>query len=120
MSRFCRRHGTGCGRLPLLPQRRPVHDGSGDVIPAHIQHVLDDLQYQLSLIEALKGRNRAQLDSFVNANDQCVSLSADEKALLNSKDALEDRLEEIIADLINSGMGWKSLDGRRPSAVGVK
>ena len=82
-----------------------------DELPLHMTKELEDLQYQLSLIEALEERNRAQLDSFVDAQDQWDSLSSDEQELLTSKTALEARLEELMATLVNSWMGQRSRDG---------
>ena len=82
-----------------------------DVPPAHMQQELQDLQYQLSLIQALEERNRAQLDSFVDAAQQWESLSPDEKALLTSKAALEQRCDTIMMELVNSWVGRKSVDG---------
>jgi hypothetical protein len=39
-------------------------------LPEHVAHEMDDLKYQISLIEALEERNKAQLDSFIDEQDQ--------------------------------------------------
>ena len=80
-------------------------------LPARVQQEMQDLQYQLSLIEALEERNRAQLDSFIDEQDQWESLAAEEQQLLQNKQTLEERLEELLSQLVNDWMGRKSLDG---------
>lgn len=39
-------------------------------LPEHVAHEMDDLKYQIPLIEALEERNKAQLDSFIDEQDQ--------------------------------------------------
>ena len=86
-------------------------DDDDDEIPLGLANELEDIQYQLSLIEALEERNRAQLDSFVDENDQWESMEEHERQLLLSKETLEQRLEEILSDWVNSWVGRKSLEG---------
>lgn len=86
-------------------------DESAVSIPAHIAQEMNSLQYQLSLIGALEERNRAQLDSFIDEEDQWNSLDNNEKELLQSKDKLEERMEELLSVLVSDWMGQKSLEG---------
>lgn len=72
---------------------------------------MNNLKYQISLIEALEERNKAQLDSFVDEQDQWESLEEHERKLLSSKRRLEDRMEELVSELVNDWIGRKSLDG---------
>ena len=60
---------------------------------------LSILQSQLSLIEALEERNKAQLDSFVDEQDQWDSLEEEEQELLLQKNAIVARIEELSKEL---------------------
>lgn len=80
-------------------------------LPAHVAQEMNNLKYQISLIEALEERNKAQLDSFVDEQDQWESLEEHERKLLSSKRRLEDRMEELVSELVNDWIGRKSLDG---------
>ena len=80
-------------------------------LPAHVAQEMNNLKYQISLIEALEERNKAQLDSFVDEQDQWESLEEHERELLSSKRRLEDRMEELVSELVNDWIGRKSLDG---------
>ncbi|KAL7428004.1 hypothetical protein ACHAXH_003381 [Discostella pseudostelligera] len=57
------------------------------------------LQNQLALIEAIEQRNEAQLDSFVDEEDQWQSLEEDEKSLLRSKDSLIQRIDQLANEI---------------------
>lgn len=72
---------------------------------------LDYLQEKLHLIEALKARNEAQIDSFVDAQDQWESLEPEERELLQQEEALTHRVDEIISILVQGWMGEKTMDG---------
>eukprot|EP00544_Gedaniella_sp_CCMP2646_P011490 CAMPEP_0202505080 /NCGR_PEP_ID=MMETSP1361-20130828/46335_1 /ASSEMBLY_ACC=CAM_ASM_000849 /TAXON_ID=210615 /ORGANISM="Staurosira complex sp., Strain CCMP2646" /LENGTH=72 /DNA_ID=CAMNT_0049138753 /DNA_START=318 /DNA_END=536 /DNA_ORIENTATION=- len=72
---------------------------------------MDELKYRISLIEALEERNKTQLDSFIDEQDQWESLEEHERNLLSSKQTAEDRMEDLVSELINDWMGRKSLDG---------
>jgi hypothetical protein len=56
---------------------------------------LEDLQAQLSYIEALEERNKAQLDSFVDEQDQWNSLEPFEQELLRSKQSILEQMESL-------------------------
>jgi hypothetical protein len=56
---------------------------------------LEDLQAQLSYIEALEERNKAQLDSFVDEQDQWNSLEPFEQELLRSKESILEQMESL-------------------------
>ena len=76
-----------------------------------IEVELEQLQYQLELIEALEIRNESQLDSFVDKQDQWDSLEEEERILLQSKPTIEKRMEVLTEELIQLWMGSKSMDG---------
>jgi hypothetical protein len=59
----------------------------------------------------LEERNKAQLDSFIDEQDQWESLEEHERKLLSSKQRVEDRMEKLVSELVNDWMGRKSLDG---------
>ena len=60
-----------------------------------IPTTLEELQVQLSYIEALEERNKAQLDSFVNEQDQWESLEPFEQELLLSKEEVLKQIEKL-------------------------
>jgi hypothetical protein len=76
-----------------------------------IENELERLQYQLSLIEALEERNKAQLDSFVDAEDQWESLEEEERSLLRSKEEVVDKMDKLASELVQMWMGGKSMEG---------
>eukprot|EP00563_Minutocellus_polymorphus_P019699 CAMPEP_0197718740 /NCGR_PEP_ID=MMETSP1434-20131217/2774_1 /TAXON_ID=265543 /ORGANISM="Minutocellus polymorphus, Strain CCMP3303" /LENGTH=155 /DNA_ID=CAMNT_0043303421 /DNA_START=94 /DNA_END=558 /DNA_ORIENTATION=- len=62
---------------------------------------MEQLQQQLTYIEALEERNKAQLDSFVDEQDQWDSMEEEERQLLQNKADIEKRLEQITSELVN-------------------
>lgn len=76
-----------------------------------IEEELERLQNQLSLIEALEERNKAQLDSFIDKEDQWNSLEEYEKELLNSKEKVVERMDLLAEQMIMLWMGQKSQEG---------
>ena len=76
-----------------------------------LEDELEYLQQQLTLIEALKARNEAQLDSFVDEREQWESLEPGEQALLHSEEPLAERIDEITTMLVQEWMGEKIQDG---------
>ena len=72
---------------------------------------MERLQQQLTYIEALEERNKAQLDSFVDEQDQWDSMEEEERQLLQSKSNIEKRLEQMTSELVNMWMGGKSMEG---------
>lgn len=84
---------------------------SGGTANDGIEEELERLQEQLALIEALEQRNEAQLDSFVDEQDQWDSLESEEKDLLQSKDEILKRMDQITTELLQLWMGAKSQDG---------
>ncbi|CAJ1956662.1 unnamed protein product [Cylindrotheca closterium] len=82
-------------------------EGEGTGVEAELER----LQEQLSLIEALEERNKAQLDSFVDEDDQWNSLEEYEKELLNCKDKLVERMDILAEQMVMLWMGQKSQDG---------
>jgi hypothetical protein len=76
-----------------------------------IEAELGRLQEQLSLIEALEARNKAQLDSFVDEEDQWNSMEEEERNLLKSKDSIDEKMEFLTEQMIMLWIGQKSQDG---------
>mmetsp|Transcript_6265 Transcript_6265/g.15080 ORF Transcript_6265/g.15080 Transcript_6265/m.15080 type:complete len:162 (+) Transcript_6265:107-592(+) len=76
-----------------------------------ITEEMEQLQQQLTYIEALEERNKAQLESFVDAQDQWDSMEEEERQLLRSKADIERRLERMTSELVNMWMGGKSMEG---------
>lgn len=83
----------------------------GDAIKNGVEEELEMLQQKLNLIEALEERNKAQLDSFVDEEDQWDSLEDYEKELLESKAEVLERMETITEELLQLWMGAKSMEG---------
>lgn len=76
-----------------------------------IEEELERLQHTLASIEALEERNKAQLDSFVDEEDQWNSLEEFERELLESKEEIEERMEKMAEELLQMWMGAKSMEG---------
>jgi len=76
-----------------------------------IEEELNHMQNTLSAIEALEERNKAQLDSFVDEEDQWDSLEEYERELLQSKEAIVQRMDQMAEELLQMWMGAKSMDG---------
>mgnify|MGYP000592641296 CR=1 FL=1 len=64
-----------------------------------IHQEINQVEYQLSLIEALQERNKAQLDSFIDEQDQWDSMEDSDQELLSSEEELITRLAELRVQL---------------------
>ena len=73
-----------------------------------IEDELETLQQTLSSIEALEERNKAQIESFVDEDDQWDSLEDFERELLSSKTEVAERMEKIAEELLQMWMGANS------------
>ena len=76
-----------------------------------LEEELERLQNQLALIEALEERNKAQLDSFVDEQDQWDSMEEEDRQLLRQKDEMTQRMETLAEEMVQIWMGAKSMDG---------
>jgi len=76
-----------------------------------IEEELERLQNQLSLIEAIEERNRAQLESFVDKKNQWESLEEDERVLLSSKDEILKKMEVLSEEIVMLFIGQKVKNG---------
>ena len=76
-----------------------------------IEEELEKLQHQITLIEALEERNKAQIESFIDEEDQWNSLEEWEQQLLSSKEALTRRMEQMSEELVLMFMGEKAKNG---------
>eukprot|EP00522_Entomoneis_paludosa_P008203 CAMPEP_0172454870 /NCGR_PEP_ID=MMETSP1065-20121228/11731_1 /TAXON_ID=265537 /ORGANISM="Amphiprora paludosa, Strain CCMP125" /LENGTH=105 /DNA_ID=CAMNT_0013207275 /DNA_START=287 /DNA_END=601 /DNA_ORIENTATION=- len=65
-----------------------------------IEQELQTLQQQYDYIEALEERNKAQLESFVDEQDQWESMEAEERELLSSKPEVEKRMDQLATELL--------------------
>ena len=72
---------------------------------------LEYLQNQFALIEALEERNKSQLDSFIDEQDQWDSMEEEERLLLQQKESIIQRMEQLAEELVRMWMGTKSIDG---------
>ena len=82
---------------------------SEEVSPIEIE--LERLQQILTSIEALEERNKAQIDSFIDEQDQWESMDESERQLLESKTDVEKQMEKMTEELMQMWMGAKSMDG---------
>jgi hypothetical protein len=71
-------------------QERSGEEGKDD------ERLLQGLQNELLWIEAIEERNKAQLDSFIDVQDQWESLDIDEKELLLKKQSIMDAIEQLM------------------------
>jgi len=76
-----------------------------------IEEELNHMQNTLSTIEAIEERNKAQLDSFVDEEDQWDSLEEYERELLQSKEAVVQRMDTMAEELLQMWLGAKSIEG---------
>uniref|UniRef100_A0A7S1YNA9 Uncharacterized protein n=1 Tax=Ditylum brightwellii TaxID=49249 RepID=A0A7S1YNA9_9STRA len=89
-----------------------VNDNSDQSeVKSSIEEELERLQQMLTSIEALEERNKAQLDSFVDEEDQWNSLEEFERELLGSKEETIQQMENISEELLQMWMGAKSMEG---------
>jgi len=65
----------------------------------------------LCLDNPFQERNKAQLGSFVDEEDQWDSLEEDERILLSSKDLVIQKMEDLAEELVMLFMGQKMRDG---------
>jgi hypothetical protein len=72
---------------------------------------IERLQQQLNFIEAIEERNKAQIDSFVDEQDQWDSMEEYERQLLQSKVEVEKRLEQLTSELVSLWISGKSIEG---------
>ena len=56
-------------------------------------------------------RNKAQIESFVDEEDQWQSLEEEERDLLNSKHSITQKMEELAEQLVMLFMGQKMRNG---------
>jgi len=88
--------------------------GSVDDGPASdngIEEELKQLQYQLTLIEALEERNKAQIESFIDEEDQWNAMEDFEKVLISRKEIITHRMEQLTEELVLMFMGEKAKNG---------
>lgn len=83
-------------------------DSASDTV---IEEELEYLQHQLTLIEALEERNKAQIESFIDEEDQWNSMDKYEKDLLGSKESITARMEQLTEELVLIFMSQKSKNG---------
>jgi hypothetical protein len=95
-------------RLFLVQDDAGTADEGGS---SAVETELGQLKDQLSLIEALEARNEAQLDSFIDEEDQWNSLEEEERNLLEAKVSIIQRMELLTEQLIQLWMGQKSMEG---------
>jgi len=82
-------------RLPLVKLFSTGGDGNGEGEQEDEEKSLTSLQNTLASIEALEERNAAQLESFVDEEDQWESMEIFEQELLSSKENVLKQLEGL-------------------------
>ena len=100
--------------LPLASSRSNADNDNSDRQTSEsniLEEELERLQNQLSLIEALEERNKAQLESFVDEQDQWDSMDQEDRELLLQKDDIIRRLEILAEEVVQIWMGAKSMEG---------
>ena len=97
------------GGLRLTSDDDGLDGGSSG--PGGIEEEVERLQNQLTLIEAIEERNRAQLGSFVDEQDQWDSLDEEEREFLSSKESIVARMESLSEELVLLFMGQKMKNG---------
>jgi hypothetical protein len=91
--------------------RSSISFQDGDQPVDSVEEELNRLQNNLHAIEALEERNKAQIESFIDEADQWDSLEDYERELLQSKEAVVQRLNKMTEELLQMWMGAKSMDG---------
>ena len=76
-----------------------------------LEREMEDLKAKFDWIEAMEERNKAQLDSFIDENDQLESMDPEERELLQLKDTIVERMDILSEELIQMWIGSKSMDG---------
>ncbi|KAL7447750.1 hypothetical protein ACHAWC_000076 [Mediolabrus comicus] len=76
-----------------------------------IEEEIEFIQHKLTLIEALEERNKAQIESFIDEEDQWNSMDEYEKDLLGSKESITARMEQLTEELVLISMSQKSKNG---------
>jgi hypothetical protein len=76
-----------------------------------VEEEIQRLQEILDSIEAIEERNKAQLESFVDEQDQWDSMDDFEKELLESKEEVLEQMEKMAEELLQLWMGAKSMEG---------
>ena len=100
---------SSCVSASKINQENSCDDGDGDSGETDNDadgdgETIETLQNQLVYIEALEERNKAQLDSFIDEEDQWESMEDYEKELMSSKEDLEKQLNELLR-LSSEGQG---------------
>ncbi len=95
-------HPTIAIRSPTSPRTlyRSLHlpATDGNEADGDERDLIESLQQKLTYIQALEERNKAQLDSFVDEEDQWESMEEFERELLSSKEDIEKQLDELMSE----------------------
>jgi hypothetical protein len=107
------RLSTHCDVAPIYCSLSNTDSAAADSDepPNAIAIEMESLQQQLTFIEALEERNKAQIDSFIDEQDQWNSMEEHERQLLQSKVKIEKRLEQLTSELVALWIGEKSIEG---------
>eukprot|EP00984_Skeletonema_dohrnii_P029735 scaffold20605_cov110-Skeletonema_dohrnii-CCMP3373.AAC.9 len=95
----------------MSPAEADAGSVEDDSSSSGIEGELEKLQHQLTLIEAIEERNKAQIYSFIDEEDQWNSMEEWEQELLSSKEALTQRMEQMTEELVLMFMGEKAKNG---------
>eukprot|EP00614_Pseudopedinella_elastica_P024160 CAMPEP_0172623736 /NCGR_PEP_ID=MMETSP1068-20121228/131135_1 /TAXON_ID=35684 /ORGANISM="Pseudopedinella elastica, Strain CCMP716" /LENGTH=252 /DNA_ID=CAMNT_0013432407 /DNA_START=86 /DNA_END=841 /DNA_ORIENTATION=+ len=75
-----------------------------------LENRLEELFGEMALIEAIEERNKAQIDSFVDAKAQWDSMDDADRYLLGRKTGVDASINNIMADLKRRRSGTQQLD----------
>eukprot|EP00527_Entomoneis_sp_CCMP2396_P008606 CAMPEP_0198154620 /NCGR_PEP_ID=MMETSP1443-20131203/68694_1 /TAXON_ID=186043 /ORGANISM="Entomoneis sp., Strain CCMP2396" /LENGTH=257 /DNA_ID=CAMNT_0043821301 /DNA_START=14 /DNA_END=787 /DNA_ORIENTATION=- len=103
-----KRNGVCINKLALM--MNDSLENKEDEGESKIEEELERLQEQFALIEALEARNEAQLDSFVDEQDQWESMEEEERILLESKACLLERMGQITSEMLRMLTGAMTND----------
>jgi len=77
----------------------PLRSGaSSNEFPGEVKLVLEELENELLLIEAIEERNRAQIYSFIDEQDQWDAMEENERDLLLRKDIILEQIDKLKSE----------------------
>ena len=93
-------------RFPFLVKSNSNDDGAEDNAKTRDEDsiMLEELQGTLHYIEALEERNKSQLGSFIDEQDQWESMEDFERELLSSKDKIQKQFDDLLSRQSNDGI----------------
>jgi len=93
-------------RFPFLAKSSGNDDGAKDNAKSSDEDpmTLEELQGTLHYIEALEERNKSQLGSFIDKQDQWESMEDFERELLSSKNKIQKQFDDLLSRQSKDGI----------------